>query len=77
MNEKKTNLSELFVLDDGGSTHTSANAHGDDTVVNLLSLQFRKESCNLTGTSASQGVSQGDGTTLRVNLVHVKAELLA
>lgn len=69
--------SELFVLDNSGGTHTGSNAHGDDTVVALLSLQFGEKSGDLTGTSASQGVAKSDGTSLRVDLVHVEAELLA
>ena len=67
----------MFVEDNTCSTHTSSNAHGGDTEFSLGSLHLGEECSDLSSTSASKGMSDGDSTTLGVNFLHVEAEFLA
>jgi len=70
-------LSELFVEDNTCCTHTSSNAHGGDTISSLGSLHLREKCSDLSSTSASEGMSDGNSTTLGVNFLHVEAKFLA
>jgi len=70
-------LSVLFVEDDTCSSHTGSNAHGGDTVFSLGSLHLREKCSNLSSTSASERMSDGNSTTLGVDFLHVEAKFLA
>jgi hypothetical protein len=67
----------LLAFPDGSHTHTSTNAHGSATNLLALSLQLRKQSGDLTGTSASERVTKGNSTTLGVDLLEGDVELLS
>lgn len=66
----------LLALPKGSHTHTGTDAHGGDTELGVLALQFWEEGGDLASTCAAQGVTHGDGTTVGVDLVDVQTALL-
>mmetsp|Transcript_235 Transcript_235/g.473 ORF Transcript_235/g.473 Transcript_235/m.473 type:complete len:335 (+) Transcript_235:92-1096(+) len=63
-------------LEHGRSAHPSANAHGNDTKPLACAVKLVQQRGNLARASAAERVTQGDGTTLGVDLGHVNAEFL-
>jgi len=66
----------LLILNNSSCTHTSTNAHGNNTIFAFGPLEFRKKSCNLTSSSATKRMAKGDGSTFWINFLHVKDKLL-
>lgn len=61
---------------DGSHAHTSANAHAGDTNLLVGALQLSQEGADLAGTSAAKRVTEGNGTTLGVDLLLGQAKLV-
>ena len=68
--------SSSFTLDQRSSAHAGTDAHGDYSVLALGPLEFGEEGGDLPGSGAAEGVSEGDGSSLRVHLLLVDAQLL-
>lgn len=66
----------LLALKDSSHTHTSTNAHGGDTDLLTLALELGEEGSDLAGTGAAERVTEGDGTTLGVDLLDGGTDLL-
>lgn len=72
----------LFVGDETGvrvilhEIHTGSNAHSGCADLGTLALQLREQSGDLAGTSTSEGMAYGDGTTIRVDLVDIQSQML-
>ena len=64
----------LLLLEDGGSTHTSADTHAHDTVLALATLEFGEDGGDLASTSATERVAERDGTAEGVDLGRVETE---
>ena len=57
MNEYLLMMISLFGLDEGCGAHAGADAHADDAILGVLSLQFGQQSGDLARARAAQGVS--------------------
>lgn len=58
----------LLSLEDAGSAHASADAHGNDAIALLGAAEVVDEGRDLTRASAAQGVTESNRTTERVHL---------
>merc|ERR1719264_2297173 len=66
----------LLALDDAGGAHARSDAHGDHAELPPGALQLRQQCGDLPRAGAAEGVAQGDGTALRVHLLHRDLEVL-
>lgn len=64
-------------FDQASGTHTGSNAHGDDSVLSVGSLQLTEDSGDHSSTSASEWVSEGNGSSSWVDLLVVESQLVA
>ena len=66
----------LLGNNDTGSAHTGTNAHGGDTNLLASSSQLGEQGRNLAGTGGTKRVTEGNGTTLGVDLVDINLGLM-
>src|SRR5882762_9795649 len=53
-------------LEDAGSAHAAADAHGDHAVLRVAALEFSDESGGEFCAGAAQGMAEGDGAAVRI-----------
>src|SRR5207237_10761011 len=63
-------------LDEGGVGHAAALAHGLEAPAAAAAFELAHERGEQPGTRATEGVAEGDGTAVDVDLVHVGVVLL-
>jgi len=61
-------LNSSFSFEDSGGSHAGTNAHRDNTVLLVGSLELTEESSDLASTSATKRVSKCYGATSGVEL---------
>ena len=54
--------------------HPAANAHGDHTVFGFPAASLQKERSGTPGAGHTEGVSNGDGSTIHIVLLRVDTE---
>jgi hypothetical protein len=55
------------VLEDAGSAHAAADAHGDHAVAGVAALEFANDGSGQFGAGAAEGVAEGDGATVGID----------
>lgn len=63
-------------MNDSGGAHSGSDAHGNNTVLLVLALEFGKKSSDLSGTGASERVAKSNSTSLGVHLGVVDTDLV-
>src|SRR5947199_1516119 len=77
LNSRPTRAGHLpQALDDGGVGHPAALAHGLQAEAPAAALELVEEGRHEAGARAAQGVTQGDGAAVDVDLLHVGVVLL-
>ena len=66
----------LQILENTGRAHASADAHGDHAVAGLAAPQFADDARGELGAGASQRMTEGDRSAVRVNECRVEAAFL-
>ena len=61
-------------LEDAGSAHAAADAHGDHAVAHLAASHFLEQRCGEFGAGAAEGMAERDGAAVDVDARRIEAE---